>query len=78
MKTFPRELGSNYFAVFQDKSLWYRIGIYVIPSIPSEEEPKPFYVHKPRFVTRELAESVCEVISEEYRDGYSDGQGSCY
>jgi hypothetical protein len=77
MKTFKRG-DTDCFAVFMDELSYYRIGLFNINIFTNEVESKPYHTHKAKFSRRKKAEDVCEMLQEEYNDGISDGQGSCY
>jgi hypothetical protein len=72
--TYRRRSDSDFFGVFKDESLWYRVGLFYRKSLFSEEvNPNPYQIHKARFKTQEQAEVVCEMLFDEYHEGVHDG-----
>lgn len=71
MKKYSRGFDSGWFAVIESDGGFY---INIISSITN----KPYWTYGTKFPNRELAESVCKILVEEYNSGYSDGQGSTY
>lgn len=62
-KTFPRGNDGDFFAVFKDENLWYRVGTFHLKELFLEElESEPYHVYKAKFKTREQAEIVCEML----------------
>lgn len=76
MKRYTRIPNDDCYAVFEEDGV-FKIGMYSVNQF-TFDNPKPYHVIDKEFESRSFAEWVCEILSEEFQDGYSEGQASCY
>lgn len=72
MKTFKRK-EDELFGVIEEDGV-FKVALFTTFSMNmySVNNSNAFYIYDTEFPTRELAEKVCEMLSQEYSDGLND------
>ncbi|MFJ8247390.1 hypothetical protein [Peribacillus asahii] len=76
MNIFTRLANDSFYAVFEENGK-FKIGLY-LDGQQFSHDPEPYSTYDTEFSSRELAENVCKILSEEFQDGVNEGQVGCY